>query len=149
MFRLPVPIVRIAIIAAVALGALFFRDRISGGAGDLKAGDCFDNPAATIEVRDVQHHPCTEPHTSEVVFVGTMPSADAYPTDAQFSSYVSEACVPGFNAYTGLDFMSLPAIDMGYFIPTTDGWGNGDRSVICYAVRTDDSMINASLKAAS
>lgn len=148
MFRFPL-IIRIVLIAAVGIGALVFRDRVSGGAGDLKVGDCFDNPSSMLEVRDVQHHPCTEPHTSEVVYVGDVPDGASYPTDGQFSGYASDACVPSFDRYTGLDFMTFPALDMGYFVPTADGWASGDRSLICYAVRVDGTTVSQSLEAGS
>jgi hypothetical protein len=140
--------VRIVIVAAVALGALVFRDRMTGGAGDLAVGDCFDEPATVGEISDVQHHPCTESHTSEVVFVGDMPTSSTYPTDAQFVNYVRASCVPAFNAYTGLDFDAVEAVDMGYLTPTTEGWSGGDHEMICYAIRSDGTAVSQSFKAA-
>ena len=62
--------VRIAIIAIIIVGGFVLRDRLSSSAGDLKVGDCFDEPATGGEISDVQHHPCTEAHTAEVVFIG-------------------------------------------------------------------------------
>jgi hypothetical protein len=59
-------IIRIAIIAVIAGGAYILRDRLTANAGDLKVGDCFDDPTGE-QVKDVQHHPCTESHTAEVV----------------------------------------------------------------------------------
>ena len=140
--------VRIVIIAVVAVGGLLFRDRLTGGASDLAVGDCFDEPATTGEVRDVQHHPCTESHTSEVVFVGDMPASSAYPTDAQFVAYIRASCVPAFNTYTGLDFDVLEAVDMGYLTPTAEGWAKDDHEVICYAIRSDGALVSQSFKAA-
>jgi hypothetical protein len=141
-------IIRVGLIAIVGIGLFIFRDRISGGASDLAVGDCFDDPASTVEVRDVQHHPCAEPHTSEVVYVGDMPASDTYPTDAQFSSAVEAACVPAFKGYTGLEFSTEPNFDLGYFIPTTDGWGGGDREIICYAIRIDGALVSDSIRVA-
>jgi hypothetical protein len=60
-------IVRFALIGVVAVGALIFRDRLSGSAGELKVGDCFDVPAVQTNIRDVQHHPCNESHTGVVM----------------------------------------------------------------------------------
>jgi hypothetical protein len=138
--------VRIVIIAVVAVGGLLFRDRLTGGASDLAVGDCFDEPATIGEVHDVQHHPCTETHTSEVVFVGDMPSNATYPTDAEFVAFVRASCVPAFNAYTGLDFDVLAAVDMGYLTPTTEGWSGGDHEMICYAIRSDGTPVSQSFK---
>jgi hypothetical protein len=141
-------IIRVGLIAIVGIGLFIFRDRLSGGASDLSVGDCFDDPATTTEVRDVQHHPCTEPHTSEVLYVGDMPAGDDYPTDAQFSSAVEATCLPAFKAYTGLEFSTEPNFDLGYFIPTTDGWGGGDRELICYAIRIDGTQVGESIRVA-
>ena len=32
------------------------------------------------------------------------------------------------------------------FYPTAKGWGSGDRKVICYAVKVDDSKLTKSIK---
>jgi hypothetical protein len=141
-------IIRIGLIAIVGIVLFVFRDRLSGGASDLAVGDCFDDPGIATEVRDVQHHPCNEPHTSEVLYVGDMPSSDTYPTDTQFSAAVEAACVPAFNTYTGLDFATDTTFNLGYFTPTVDGWSGGDRELICYAVRLDGAPVSQSLKIA-
>jgi hypothetical protein len=141
-------IIRVAIIAVVGIVLFVFRDRLSGGAGDLAVGDCFDDPGVVTEVQDVQHHPCNEPHTSEVLYVGDMPSSDTYPSETQFRAAVQAACVPAFKTYTGLDFATDAIFDLGYFIPTTDGWGSGDRELICYAIRLDGAPVSQSLRVA-
>lgn len=140
-------IVRIAIIAAIAIGAFVLRDRLSSNAGDLAVGDCFDEPAGATEVEDVQHHPCTEPHTSEVVFVGDI-AADAYPSETEVADFVRDQCVPAFNSYTGLDFETDTTLDMGYFFPLEEGWRTGDHEVICYVIRLDKAPMSQSLKTA-
>lgn len=142
-------IVRIAIVAAIAIGAFIFRDRISSNAGDLSVGDCFDEPAGLDEVKDVQHHPCTESHTSEVVFVSDHPGGnDAYPNETQFLEFVQTQCVPAFNTYTAKDFNTDTELDMGYFFPTADGWKGGDHEMICYVIRLDKAPTTQSVKAA-
>ena len=141
-------IFRIGIIAVIAVGAFLFRDRLSGSAADLKVGDCFDVPAADVDIEDVQHHPCNEAHTSEVVHVGDMPASDTYPSDSQFVSFVEAQCIPAFNGYTGLDYLTDQVIDMGYLTPTLEGWGGGDHELICYAIRVDGSTVSQSLKGA-
>lgn len=140
--------IRIAIVGAVIIGGLLFRDRLSGGASDLAVGDCFDMPNGLTEVEDVQHHPCNEAHTSEVVYVGDMPASDTYPSDSQFVSFVEAQCIPAFNGYTGLDYLTDQVIDMGYLTPTLEGWGGGDHELICYAIRVDGSTVSQSLKGA-
>lgn len=141
--------VRIAIIAIIAVGAFILRDRISGNAGDLAVGDCFDEPTnATETVEDVQHHPCNEAHTAEVVFVGGMAGAtDAYPSDDQFFDAILGQCVPAYNSYTGRDFETDTDYDLGYFVPTSEGWSGGDREIICYAYRPDGVPQTTSIRA--
>lgn len=145
-------IVRIAIIALIAVGAFILRDRISGQAADLKVGDCFDEPqglAANAEVKDVQHHPCTEAHTAEVLFVGDHPGAnDAYPTEDQFDSYIVGQCLAAFKAYTGKDYETDEVLDIGSLLPTAEGWKSSDHAVTCYVVRVDKGSMTTSVKVA-
>jgi hypothetical protein len=35
---------------------------------------------------------------------------------------------------------------MSAFTPTSEGWADNDRKIICYAIRTDAAQMNASLK---
>ncbi len=142
--------IRLAIIAAIALGAFLLRDRLSSNAGDLQAGDCFDVPTSPSEtVDDVQHQPCSDPHTGEVVLVvdHTAPDDAPYPGDSEWDTFIGSNCVPAFNSYTGLDFDTEPTMGMGFFTPTDEGWEGGDRKVICYATRVDKAPMNQSIKA--
>ena len=98
-------VIRIGIIAVIAIGAFVLRDRLSGNAAQLEVGNCFDEPVGATLITDVQHHPCSEAHTSEVIFVGNMTgSDDTYPTDAAIDAYAESNCVPAYEAYTGRDF---------------------------------------------
>jgi hypothetical protein len=139
--------IRILIIALIAGGAFLFRDRLSSNAGELKVGDCFDDPQGAAEISDVQHHPCAEAHTSEVVFVGKMTGDNAsYPTDSAVETWVGGTCLPAWNAYTGKDFQTDEVLDLRYYQPTNEGWGKGDRDVICYAARIDSAPMTTSVK---
>ncbi|MEO7664601.1 MAG: septum formation family protein [Candidatus Limnocylindrales bacterium] len=141
--------IRVGIIAVIALGAFILRPFLSGNAGDLKVGDCFDAPATTADtVKDVQHHPCTDEHGAEVIFVGDYPGSksDPYPTDDQMSAFLSGKCLPLYKAYTGKD-IDATTFDIGWLQPTKDGWTGGDQSVICYIYRLDDTKFKGSLKA--
>ena len=77
-----------------------------------------------------------------------MTGSDTYPTDTQFTSAVEASCFPAFKTYTGLEFATEPNFDLGYFIPTPDGWGGGDRELICYAIRIDGAAVSQSLRLA-
>lgn len=141
--------IRIVIVGAIALGAFIFRDRLSGAAGDLAVGDCFHEPAESVEISDVQHSPCNEAHTAEVIYVGDYAlGGDAYPTLTQFDDAVSVQCLPAFNAYTGRDYATDQELTIGYFYPTSEGWADGDHEIVCYAVRLDAATMTTSVKAA-
>jgi Septum formation len=137
----------LAVIAIIAIGAFLLGPYLSGNAGDLKVGDCFDSPATVnAEVQDVQHHPCSDPHSGEVFLVASVPDASAKPDDATMLQFVEDNCVAAYQDYTGVSVDSDPNADIGWFEPTTDGWANGDRTVICYATRQDNSTWTGSLK---
>ena len=132
----------------IAVGAIVFRDRISGNAGELVAGDCFDVPVGA-EIKDVQHHPCTEAHDGEVLLVGKYEGTDTRPTQAQFETWVGDNCLGQvFTDYVGATYEGREDISAGAFWPTADGWSSGDREVTCYITPTDQQKITYSYRAA-
>jgi hypothetical protein len=140
-------ILRIGIILLFVGGAYVFRDRISGGAGDLKVGDCFDVPAAATEtVKDVQHHPCDERHTAEVILVTKHPAAKGakVPTDADLRTYLANTCGDALDSYVGAAKSDL--YDLGAFYPTDKDWADNERGVTCYLTKLDESPMTASAK---
>ena len=142
--------VRIAILVVIAGGAFVFRDRLSSNAGELQVGDCFDDPAGATEIHDVQHHPCTEAHTAEVVYLGKLAGdKSSYPTDTVVEAWVRTNCLPAWESYTGKSFEAEPVLSIGYYQPTPKGWSGGDRDVICYAAREDNGMLTTSVRKGS
>jgi hypothetical protein len=141
-------VIRIAIIAVIAIGGLIFRDRLSGSAGDLKVGDCFDIPAATVDVKDVQHHPCSESHTAEVFAIVNHPAAKGTPplTESQLVDFLSSSCGPLWISYLGQPAVSSAVFDVGAFYPRDADWNDGDRTVTCYTYRTDEKPMTSSVK---
>jgi hypothetical protein len=138
--------IRLGIIGVIALGAFILRPFITGGAGDLSVGDCFDEPTTGETVRDVQHHPCSDLHSGEVIFIGSLTAA-TYPTNDELDQWVLANCLPAYQTYTGIDLRTDTAgHDLTYFWPTSDGWTKGDRKVICYAVQTDGTQTKGSLR---
>ena len=136
--------IRILIVLVVAGGAFVLRDRLSGNAGDLKAGDCFDDVIAeTIE--DVQHHPCSEAHTAEVVRVENYPAGNGapYPAD-DFASYDDTCTAAGLN-YVGGN--ANPDVIFTFYAPLESGWAKGDRQMICYVTTQSQTKLTKSLKA--
>ena len=97
-------VVRLVIIGAIVGGGILFRDRLTSGATDLKVGDCFDDTASTTEVKDVQHHPCTESHTAEVVLTTNYPAPKGapYPGRSGMSTYSDQTCTTAVISYVGM-----------------------------------------------
>jgi hypothetical protein len=140
--------IRVGIVAAIIIGGLILKPFLSGNAGDLKVGECFDVPVGAEAIEDVQHHPCSDEHSGEVFFVGKSAAAKdvAYPTDIELAAEVYGLCDSAFVAYTGLDSNTEPVWTYGYFIPTSEGWSDGDRGVICYVAKIDSSVTKGSVK---
>ena len=139
---------RLGVIAPIVIGA-FLLQACGGNADNLQVGDCFDEPVGTQDtVADVENRQCAEPHDAEVVFVGDYaPESETYPGDEQLRAFFDTACTPAFNAYTGLDYVTDPTYEMSAYTPTLDGWNdNGDRRVICYAVRLDGEQSSGSIR---
>ena len=142
--------VRFGLVGIFVVGGFLFRDWLPGGADALRVGDCFEEPRGTEVVEDVQHKPCGDLHDAEVIFVGENPARDgtAAISDADHRDWIGANCLPAFTTYTGADLMSQEVLDLGYFVPTDESWEDGDRTVICYAVRVDGTQMTGSVKAA-
>jgi hypothetical protein len=148
-------LIRVAIIAVIGLGAFVLRDRISGSASDLAVGDCFAVPTEEA-IRDVDHHPCTEAHDAEVVYVGDHPAPDdAAPlTDDGLQDFVMNTCGGAMIEYVGgLQALETNAelenLDLGVIYPTDDDWNGGERKITCYLHSVDGSELTKSYKAAA
>ncbi|MEA2537062.1 MAG: hypothetical protein QOF11_1296 [Chloroflexota bacterium] len=140
-----------AIIVVVLVVGFLFRDRISGNAADLKPGDCFDDPitagASAAEIKDVQHHPCSEPHLYEVIETMVFPtSGDAtFPGQTGFDAFLVEKCSAAFAGYVGIaeDQSSLTYLA---YTPVESGWNRGDREITCFLGTVDGTKLTGSMK---
>ncbi|HEY2887160.1 MAG TPA: septum formation family protein [Candidatus Limnocylindrales bacterium] len=140
----------IGVILVIIVGAVVINALGPSAVGDLKVGDCFDVPTGLGEadtVDTVQHHPCTQSHTAEVIFVGDYTGGtDLYPATTDFDTFVGNTCGPAFETYVGTSLDADPDLSIGYFYPLSDSWSNGERSVTCYAERTDETPMSSSVK---
>ncbi|HYN68639.1 MAG TPA: septum formation family protein [Candidatus Eisenbacteria bacterium] len=133
-------------VIVVFLAIVLYVVRNSVSAGDLKVGDCFDIPTQTT-IKTVDHHPCTESHTAEVILVADYTGeGSTYPISLRLNSFVEEHCQPAFTTYVGREIDSLPDLSIGYFYPSRDGWENGDRTITCYVARSDEGQMVESVK---
>ncbi len=137
-------LVGLAILGVVAF-ALFARGDTA--ITDLGPGDCFDRPEA-LEISDVKTFDCDEPHDFEVFAIVTHPPG-SYPGSDGLFEWSDENCLAEFEDYVGLAFAES-AIYMNYFIPSEDGWADGDREVICllmeWTAATDIVPVEGSLR---
>jgi hypothetical protein len=141
-------VIRIAIIAVIIVGGLIFRDRLSGNASELQVGDCFDVPTTNVDVKDVQHHPCSESHTGEVFALVTHPAAKgtAPLTENQLIDFLSASCGPKWITYVGQEAAANGVLDVGAFYPQAEAWNDGERSLTCYTYRVDKAPMTSSVK---
>lgn len=134
----------LVLVVPLALIIWAVKDNVS--ADDLKVGDCFNIPSATT-VSTIQHFPCTESHTAEVIHVTTFTDdGTTYPISFRFDSFAGTACTPVFQTYVGAALDSKPDLSIGYFFPSRDGWAKGDRAITCYVNRADGAPMTSSLK---
>lgn len=139
------------IIVVVLVGGFLFRDRISGNASDLKPGDCFDDPitagSSAAEIKDVQHHPCTEPHLYEVLETIAFPTSGGavFPGETGFDSFIIEKCSAVFASYVGIAQEQSSLTYLAY-TPVESGWNKGDRDITCFLGSFDGSMLTGSMK---
>ncbi len=139
-------LLRFGVIAIILVGGFLFRDRLGGSPAELQVGDCFDVPTtAGQSVNDVQHHPCTESHTAEVILVAAHPAAKGAvePTDDELTSYLFSTCGVALDQYVGTDTAKF---DLGAFYPTSEDWKDGERGITCYLTMLDESAMTASFK---
>lgn len=142
----------LVVVAVIAIVGFLFRDYLKSNAGELRAGDCFDEPAGVTDtIDDVQHHPCTEAHRFEAILVTDHPAAKnaAFPTADALEGWVGAQCVPVFASYTGLDLKTQDAVELWYYTPTAEGWDKGSRKIICYVGRSDGTSVSQSFRAAT
>ena len=153
--RIPGWLIVVALVGAGSVGGLIFHaGRAPTGeitkpgdltAADLRVGDCWDlkDPEAE-EIDDVTAGPCTSEHEFEMFFVATMPAGD-YPGSEGFADYVSQTCIPAFEAYIGTAYDDS-VLDIFWLEPTVEAWADGDRAVQCSAYHPRIHRLTESVK---
>jgi hypothetical protein len=142
------------LIAAPIGGLIFNAQRGDGGAitragdlvvADLRVGDCFDlKDADEEEIDDVTARPCGESHEFELMFRGSL-SSDQYPSEAAFTAWLEDNCLPAFAEYVGISFAES-RLDIFWFQPTPDGWHAGDHSVQCAIYDPADAQLASAVR---
>jgi hypothetical protein len=141
----------IVVVVGIAIVGIAVRDQLTGAAGDLRVGECFD-AVNSGRIDDVQHKPCNQPHTGEVIAVFDYPNPPSeYPGETDFEAVFRVECLEkAFPSYTGLAFDSPDAdsIDAGYYYPLEENWGS-DKEITCFVGPRDGTPVSTSFKAAS
>lgn len=111
---------------------------------EMAAGDCIVVPPEDTfyEVRRV---PCDTPHGGEVIATVSHPGTD-YPDDDAFASFATAACEPVVGEWTGTAFDEQELLELWWFTPTSEGWAEGDRTVVCFIAHADGSPMERSYR---
>ena len=141
------------LILLVLGGGYVFRDYLASNVGELRVGDCFDEPAIqkavghAAEVNDIQHRPCAEVHDGEVYAVLSHPGQGGatYPSDDTWDEFIGERCEAEFAGYLGRDYTVATELEIAWYFPTASGWSEGDREITCYVYSVDGRKLDKSL----
>jgi hypothetical protein len=125
----------------------------TGAASDLAVGDCFDEPDVTMNITDVRHQSCSDPHDGEVFAVldyRLEGGSTSYPILDTFREFVSDNCVPALESYTGrtTDEIGAAGFSFAYLYPSLESWSEGDREVTCYISKEDETKFAGTLRRA-
>lgn len=132
------PVISLAVFAFFGIGFLAAQLNGNEPIEQLAVGDCFDAGDA-VEVYDVPVIECSELHGSELYGkVEIEGLGSTYPGDDPLFEWVNARCEDQFSAYVG-----EPYEDSRYwievFMPTEDGWEEGDRVGLCTVVLVDEN----------
>lgn len=99
----------------------------------IKPGDCFNeldyNPDSGI-ISSVKLVDCSEPHENEATKSVSLPDG-AYPGVTAVDNHANAECIAAFEDYSGFIYDGLGRYEYGFYSPTIESWGGGDREVLC------------------
>jgi len=109
-------------------------------AGNIKVGACFtDN--SVISVTTIKTVDCSQTHDSEVFF-NQVVTSDSYPTSDQWDAFAQQYCLPAFASYVGIDYDNS-VLNIGYYIPDSNSWSDGDKTLTCYATEPNGDLTSS------
>ena len=142
-FDIPIPRGRAlgGILVLVIMGIGFLISVFDGKESiqNTAVGDCLIVGEA-LEIDLVPVVDCAEPHDAEVLGKVDMAAMGlGYVEEDAMFTWLHDECVEFFPSYVGEAYETSEwYIDM--FIPTRDGWNDGDRTGICTVVAVDDDL---------
>ena len=122
--------------AALAGAAMLLGGCSLLGAPTADLGECVDLDVESTAVSELKGFECSQEHDAEIYFKGDVTTDGEY-DGAAVEQEAIDLCLAGFEGFVGLEYYSS-ALDVYYLFPEEEGWGTGDREVIC-AVYTPDA----------
>lgn len=124
---------------------------VSTARSKIEAGDCFneylfrDRADFLQEVTTIVS--CGNPHDREAYFHTEYPGSetDNYPLDDELKRWAESMCLDEFYDFVGREYV-LSQLEIGTFVPTFEGWNEGDRNVICYVYPDKGGRLRASVR---
>jgi hypothetical protein len=113
---------------------------------DLSPGMCVNdnNLPEGYDWEGLPRIDCQEPHDSEVVKIGVVPSS-MFPLSEQVLDEIGDLCVVGFEEYTGLIYADEPELAVAPYTPSKREWDAGDRIFVCVAYTVNGDQLTGSL----
>jgi hypothetical protein len=128
-------------IGLAIFGISFLINQFDGkeAIADAAVGDCFI-AGAELEINQVPVVDCSKKHDSELFAKVSMAELGfVYPDEDMMFDWLFLECVDRFPEYVGEPYESSSYwVDM--FIPTADGWDDGDHTGLCTIVVVDDDL---------
>ena len=106
---------------------------------DAEVGDCFI-AGSELEINQVPVVDCSKKHDAELFAkVSMVGLGSTYPDEDMMFDWLYVECVDRFPGYVGEPYESSSYwVDM--FIPTADGWDDGDYTGLCAIVVVDEDL---------
>ena len=128
----------VAAVSAVALTGCLF-----GGAPSANVGDCLNVSHLGEEVTSLPTVDCSEPHETEVFATFDLDHSGPYFESTAYDNAI-EQCEPHFADYVGTPHLDSEIVSEA-LIPTSEGWRQGDREIICLLFDVDWERLELTL----
>ena len=127
----PRTIISLVVVAVIVIGAIVWVASGNVSAKNIKVGACFTDTAGDT-VSTIKTVNCSKPHDSEVFLNQVITDVSTYPSDSDWDGLAQQYCLPAFASYVGTDYNNS-TLNIGYYYPDSTGWGQGDKTLTCYA----------------
>ena len=110
------------------------------GAGPATVGTCLSKPEDGVGTPV----DCDGSHEAEVYVVLSVRDS-GFPGAGDLDAEADDACYRPFEDYVGADFQDTP-YDYAWFAPTATEWNQGERRIVCVAVRGTADGLSGSVR---